>query len=89
MVTTASVSANNAVRTPQFWLLWIVLFCNVTAGIGILEQAAPMIQDFFREGGDTTVVGRRGGGLRGSAVDLQHGSDASCGRRPPTSSAAR
>ena len=50
MVTDASVSANTAIRTPQFWLLWIVLFCNVTAGIGILEQAAPMIQDFFREG---------------------------------------
>ena len=50
MVTTANVSAGNAIRTPQFWLLWTVLFCNVTAGIGILEQAAPMIQDFFREG---------------------------------------
>jgi MFS family permease len=48
LVTTASVSASNAIRTPQFWLLWVVLFCNVTAGIGILEQAAPMIQDFFR-----------------------------------------
>ena len=55
MVTTASVSARNAVRTPQFWLLWVVLFCNVTAGIGILEQAAPMIQDFFRTGGDSSV----------------------------------
>ena len=72
MVTTASVSANNAIRTPQFWLLWIVLFCNVTAGIGILEQAAPMIQDFFREGGDTTVSAGRGGGLRGAAVGVQH-----------------
>ena len=49
LVTTASVSAANAIRTPQFWLLWVVLFCNVTAGIGILEQAAPMIQDFFRD----------------------------------------
>ena len=39
----------NAIRTPQFWLLWVVLFCNVTAGIGILEQASPMIQDFFRD----------------------------------------
>ncbi|HEX7169662.1 MAG TPA: OFA family MFS transporter, partial [Rubrobacter sp.] len=45
--TTANVSANSAIRTPQFWLLWTVLFCNVTAGIGLLEQAAPMIQDFF------------------------------------------
>jgi MFS family permease len=55
MVTTASVSANNAIKTPQFWLLWVVLFCNVTAGIGILEQAAPMITDFFRTGGESSV----------------------------------
>jgi MFS family permease len=48
MQTTAHVSATNAIKTPQFWLLWVVLLCNVTAGIGILENAAPMIQDFFR-----------------------------------------
>jgi len=48
LVTAANVSAANAIKTPQFWLLWVVLFCNVTAGIGILEQASPMIQDFFR-----------------------------------------
>jgi MFS family permease len=56
LVTTAHVSAANAIRTPQFWLLWTVLFCNVTAGIGILEQASPMIQDFFREGTTSTVA---------------------------------
>jgi MFS family permease len=55
LVTTASVSAANAIKTPQFWLLWTVLFCNVTAGIGILEQAAPMIQDFFRSDGGSSV----------------------------------
>jgi len=49
MQTSANVSAKNAIRTPQFWLLWVVLFCNVTAGIGILAQAAPMAQDFFSE----------------------------------------
>ncbi|MFT3700024.1 MAG: OFA family MFS transporter [Kofleriaceae bacterium] len=49
LVTTASVSARNAIRTPQFWLLWTVLALNVTAGIGILERASPMIQDFFKE----------------------------------------
>src|SRR6187551_616257 len=38
----ALVRASKAIRTPQFWFLWVVLFCNVTAGIGILEQAAPM-----------------------------------------------
>ncbi|MEU6257926.1 OFA family MFS transporter [Streptomyces sp. NPDC047043] len=43
------VSANSAIRTPQFWCLWVVLCMNVTAGIGILEKAAPMIQDFFKD----------------------------------------
>ncbi|MFB9371382.1 L-lactate MFS transporter [Kitasatospora albolonga] len=43
----AQVSARNALRTPQFWCLWVVLCMNVTAGIGILEKAAPMIADFF------------------------------------------
>jgi MFS family permease len=56
LVTTSNVSAGNAIKTPQFWLLWTVLFCNVTAGIGILEQASPMIQDFFRTGDVSTVA---------------------------------
>ena len=56
LVATASVSAAHAIRTRSFWLLWIVLFCNVTAGIGILEQASPMIQDFFRDGGKSSVA---------------------------------
>ncbi|WP_189744860.1 OFA family MFS transporter [Streptomyces tendae] len=43
------VSARSALRTPQFWLLWLVLCMNVTAGIGILEKAAPMITDFFAD----------------------------------------
>ncbi|MEW2044772.1 OFA family MFS transporter [Streptomyces sp. NPDC005476] len=43
------VSASSAVRTPQFWCLWVVLCMNVTAGIGILEKAAPMIKDFFAD----------------------------------------
>ncbi|WP_353945799.1 OFA family MFS transporter [Streptomyces sp. HUAS MG91] len=43
------VSANQAIRTPQFWCLWVVLCMNVTAGIGILEKAAPMITDFFQD----------------------------------------
>ena len=47
MRTVHDVTATAAIRTPQFWFLWTVLLCNVTAGIGILEQASPMIQDFF------------------------------------------
>lgn len=47
MRTNGDVRVRNAVRTPQFYLLWVVLFVNVTAGIGILEDAKPMIMDFF------------------------------------------
>lgn len=49
MVTTASVTADNAIKTPQFWLLWAVLCLNVTAGIGVLSQASPMIQEVFSD----------------------------------------
>ncbi|MBA3961377.1 MAG: OFA family MFS transporter [Chthoniobacterales bacterium] len=47
LITTGNVLVAQAFRTPQFWLLWIVLCFNVTAGIGILEQASPMIQEMF------------------------------------------
>ncbi|MEU9332514.1 OFA family MFS transporter [Streptomyces sp. NPDC048290] len=43
------VTARQALRTPQFWCLWVVLCMNVTAGIGILEKAAPMITGFFAD----------------------------------------
>jgi MFS family permease len=48
MIATSSVSRNEAIRTPQFYLLWGILFINVTAGIGILAQASPMVQDMFK-----------------------------------------
>jgi MFS family permease len=47
LVTAAHVSVDQAWRTPQFWLLWGVLCMNVTAGIGVLGQASPMIQEIF------------------------------------------
>ena len=47
LVTNANVSVDTAWRTPQFWLLWGVLCVNVTAGIGVLGQASPMIQEIF------------------------------------------
>ncbi len=61
----AQVRAAEAIRTRQFWLVWVVLFCNVTAGIGILEQASPMIQDFFRDGDTSTVTAAAAGGFVG------------------------
>ena len=47
LISTHDVTVANATRTPQFVLLWLVLALNVTAGIGILEQASPMIQTLF------------------------------------------
>src|SRR5579859_8143153 len=47
LVTAANVSVDVAWRTPQFWMLWGVLCMNVTAGIGVLGQASPMIQEMF------------------------------------------
>ncbi len=42
-----SVSARDAVRSAPFWMLWIMLCTNVTAGIGVLGQASAMIQETF------------------------------------------
>jgi MFS family permease len=47
MITTGNVTVETAFGTRQFWLLWIVLCMNVTAGIGVLGQASPMIQEVF------------------------------------------
>jgi MFS family permease len=47
LVTTHQVTADEAIKTPQFYLLWAVLWINVTAGIGVLAQASPMAQDIF------------------------------------------
>ncbi len=48
LVTNANVAVDTAWKTPQFWMLWVVLCMNVSAGIGILGQASPMIQDMFK-----------------------------------------
>ncbi len=47
LVTAADVYVYQALKTPQFWLIWWVLCLNVTAGIGILGQASAMSQEMF------------------------------------------
>ena len=47
MITTGHVHLNNAHKTPQFWLIWAVLCLNVSAGIGVLGAASPMLQEIF------------------------------------------
>jgi len=47
LVTDRNVDLNVALRTPQFWLVWWVLALNVTAGIGIIGMASPLLQEVF------------------------------------------
>jgi MFS family permease len=54
MITQSHVSADEAIKTPQFWLLWVVLCMNVSAGIGILGQSTLMLSDMF---GQPAAVG--------------------------------
>jgi MFS family permease len=56
--TTPDVYVYDALKTPQFWLLWGVLCMNVTAGIGVLGQASPMSQEIFP--GRVTAVAAAG-----------------------------
>jgi MFS family permease len=61
MITARNVHVSQAWRTPQFWLLWMVLCMNVSAGIGVIGIASPMIQEIF---------GGRLIGLPGALKDL-------------------
>jgi MFS family permease len=58
LISDGHVEVSAAIRTPQFYLLWAVLFLNVTAGIGVLSQASPMIQEMFK--GSVTPIAAAG-----------------------------
>src|SRR5262249_1206208 len=49
MIATHSLTRDAAVTKIQFYLLWGILFINVTAGFGVLAQASPMMQDLFQK----------------------------------------
>src|SRR5580704_15005235 len=47
MITQRHVHLRDAHKTPQFWLIWAVLMLNVSAGIGVIGMASPMLQEIF------------------------------------------
>src|ERR1700726_1079855 len=47
MISTKNVHLDDAHKTPQFWLIWWVLCLNVSAGIGVIGMASPMLQEIF------------------------------------------
>jgi MFS family permease len=58
LITTSDVFVYDALKTPQFWLIWWILCLNVTAGIGVLGQASAMSQEMFP--GKVSVVAAAG-----------------------------
>jgi MFS family permease len=58
LVTTENVYVYQALKTPQFWLIWWILCLNVTAGIGVLGQASAMSQEMFK--GQVTAIAASG-----------------------------
>jgi MFS family permease len=58
LITRNDVYVYDAIKTPQFWLIWWVLCLNVTAGIGVLGQASAMSQEMFP--GKVTAIAAAG-----------------------------
>jgi OFA family oxalate/formate antiporter-like MFS transporter len=44
-----SFTFDEAVKTPQWWMLWTMLFLNVSAGLGLISQLSPMAQDVIKK----------------------------------------
>jgi MFS family permease len=59
MIASGNVHLDDALKTPQFWLIWAVLMLNVSAGIGVIGMASPMLQEIF--GG--ALIGKPGVGF--------------------------
>jgi MFS family permease len=67
MITHGQVHLRNAHKTPAFWCIWAVLCMNVSAGIGVLSMASPMLQEIF--GG--SLIGQPGVSFT-ALTDPQH-----------------
>jgi MFS family permease len=100
MITKGHVHVSRVWGIPQFWLVWLVLCLNVSAGIGVIGMASPMLQEVFGgkllgvEANSPSSPPRRrprpppsppaSPGCSASSTSA----GASCGRRPPTTSGA-
>lgn len=66
MIARGHVHVRHIWRIPQFWLVWMVLCMNVSAGIGVLGIASPMLQEVF--GGELIGVHAPYGALDGEQL---------------------
>ena len=85
MISTKHVHLSNAHKTPQFWLIWGLLCLNVTAGIGVIGMASPMLQEVFGgkligvdaaigalDAGQARQIAAIAAGFTGPAQPVQH-----------------
>jgi MFS family permease len=68
MITQRHVHVKKVWGIPQFWLIWIVLCMNVSAGIGVIGMASPMLQEVF--GGALVNIPKKFGELDKSQLAL-------------------
>ena len=68
MITDRHVHLNKAWKTPQFWLIWGVLCLNVSAGIGVIGMASPMLQEMFGASSSASTGGDRDPGAEAAIV---------------------
>jgi len=52
-----SFTFDEAVKTPQWWMLWGMLFLNVSAGLGLISQLSPLAQDYYKPLVDPNILG--------------------------------
>ena len=43
-----SLTFGDAVKTPHWWMLWAMLFLNISAGLGLISQLSPLAQEFYK-----------------------------------------
>ena len=76
MIASGHVHLDDAHKTPQFWLLWLVLGLNVSAGIGVLALASPMLQEIFGGaliGQPGVALGQLDAGAKGQVAAIAAG----------------
>jgi MFS transporter, OFA family, oxalate/formate antiporter len=52
-----SFKFGEAVKRPQWWMLWAMLCLNVSAGLGLISQLSPIAQDLYKPLVDASITG--------------------------------
>lgn len=50
------MTANEALKTKEFYLLWFILFINISCGLGLISAASPMAQEMADLNPDNAAI---------------------------------